>query len=114
MTEQQLRNAVREAEEKEQLGLLIWSDWAVWNDFAFEVKQYIETYDFALSKISKGEETIVSTKWKGISMPGFFAVSAERLSSSDEYFLHVLNMCKKKNYKGPITLVPLNKISDFC
>ena len=47
-------------------------------------------------------------------MPGIIAVSVQKLSSSDEFFSHVLNMCEGGHYEGPITLVPLNEIIDFC
>jgi len=114
MTEQLLRNAVKEAQEKNQLGLLIWANWTVWDDLAFDMKPGSEHYDFALSQISNGEEVTISTEWNGLSMPGIIAVSMQKLSSSDEFFLHVLGMCEEGHYEGPITLVPLNEVSDFC
>lgn len=113
MTEQLLRNAVKEAQEKEQLGLLIWANWTVWDDLAFDMKQGNGHYDFALSQISKGEEATIQTKWNGLSMPGIIAVSMQKLSSSNEFFAYVLSMCKEGHYKGPITLIPSNEVIDF-
>lgn len=113
MTEQLLRNAVKEAQEKEQLGLLIWANWTVWDDLSSYMKQGNEHYDFALSQISKGEEATIQAEWNGLSMPGIIAVSMQKLSSSDEFFAYVLNICKEGHYKGPITLIPSNEVIDF-
>lgn len=113
MTEQKLRNAVKEAQEKKQLGLLIWANWTVYDDLASDMKPGNEHYDFALSQISNGEEATISTEWNGLSMPGIIAISVQKLSSSDELFSQVLNACKEGHYEGPITLVPLNG-SDYC
>ena len=113
MTEQLLRNAVKEAQEKEQLGLFIWANWTVWDDLAFDMKQGNGRYDFALSQISKGEESTISTEWNGLSMPGIITVSMQKLSSSDEFFEYVLSICKEEHYKGPITLIPSNEVIDF-
>lgn len=113
MTEQLLRNAVKEAQGKEQFGLLIWANWTVWDDLAFDMKQGNRHYDFALSQISKGEEATISTEWNGLSMPGIIAVSMQKLSSSDEFFAYVLSICKEGHYKGPITLIPSNEVIDF-
>ena len=111
MTEKLLRDTLKEAQEKDQLGLLIWANWTVWDDLGFEVKPGNESYDFAFSQISKGEEATTSAEWNGLSMPGFIAVSVQKLNSSDEFFKCVLNACEKGHYEGPITLVPLNEIS---
>lgn len=114
MTEQFLRNAVKEAQEKNQLGLLIWANWSVWDDLSSEVTPGSEYYNFALSQISNGEEATFSTEWQGLSMPGVIAISVQKLSSSNEFFSHVLSVCEKGNYQGPITLVPLNQLIDLC
>ena len=47
-------------------------------------------------------------------MPEIIAVSMQKLSSSNEFFSYVLSMCEEGHYEGPITLVPLNEVSDFC
>lgn len=112
MTEKLLRDTLKEAQQKDQLGLLIWANWTVWDDSSFEVKPGNESYDFAFSQISKGEEATISAEWNGLSMPGFIAVSVQKLNSSDEFFKYVLNACEKGHYEGPITLVPLNEISE--
>ena len=111
MTEKLLWDSLKEAQEKDQLGLLIWANWTVWDELGFEVKARKANYDFVFSQISKGEEVTVSAKCYGFTMPGFIAVPVQKLLSSDEYFKHVLNSCEKGHYEGPITLVPLHEIS---
>lgn len=114
MTEKLLRDTLLEAQEKDQLGLLIWANWTVWDDLGFEMKPGNESYDFAFSQISKGEEATISVEWNGFSMPGFISVSVQKLNSSTEFFKHVLEACEKGHYEGPITLVPLNEVSESC
>ena len=114
MTEKFLRGVLKEAQEKGQMGLLIWANWTVWDDLAFEMKPENESYDFALSQVSKGEEATISAEWNGLSMPGIIAVSVQKLSYSEEFFKDVLDKCEEGQYKGPITLIPLNEVSESC
>lgn len=111
MTENLLRNAVKEAQNKKQIGLLIWANWTVWDDLSKEISPGNESYDFALSQISKGQEATIHTDWNGLSMPGIIAVSVQKLSSSYEFFSQVLSFCEKGSYNGPITLIPLNQLT---
>ena len=112
MTEKLLRDVLKEAHEKGQMGLLIWANWTVWDDSAFEMKPGNESYDFAFSQVSKGEEATISAQWNGLSMPGIIAVSVQKLSSSEEFFKNVLDKCEEGQYNGPITLIPLNEVSE--
>ena len=112
MIEKLLRDTLKEAKEKEQLGLLIWADWRAWDACGYQIKPGNGSYDLAFSQIAKGEEAKISTEWNGLSMPGFIAVSVKRLSSSEEFFKNVLSICEKGRYKGPITRVPLNELSE--
>lgn len=114
MTEKILRDTLKEAQAKDQLGLLVWANWRVWNDSAFEMKPGNKDYDFAFSQILKGEEATIRADWNGLSVPGFIAISVQKLNSSDEFFKHVLVTCQKGHYEGPITLVPSNKVSQSC
>lgn len=111
MTEIELRAVLKEAEEKSQTGLFIWQSWSVWDDFGVEMKPGNENYDFAISQISKEKEANFKIKWYGFSMPGFIAISINKLKTSDEFFKLVLETCKKGSYTGPVTLIPLNEIS---
>lgn len=114
MTEKLLRTVLKNAKEKEQVGLLIWANWTVWDDLSFEMKPGDESYDFALSQVSKGEEVTISVQWNGLSIPGIIAVSVQKLSASEKFFKNVLDKCEEGQYQGPITLIPLNKVSEFC
>ena len=114
MTEQLLRDTLKEAQSKGQLGLFIWANWAVWDDAGHQMKPGNRSYDFAFSKITKGEEATLYANWNGLSMTGFIAVSVQKLNSSDAFFKQVLEACEKGCYEGPITLVPLNEVSESC
>lgn len=75
------------------------ANWTVWDDLGFEMKPGNESYDFAFSQISKGEEVTISVEWNGLSMPGFISVSVQKLNSSTEFFKHVLEACEKGHYE---------------
>ena len=112
MTEEKLRNALKEAEEKGQIGLLLWPDWSVWDRLAFKLKPGNHHYDFALSQLEKNEEATLKETWNGLWMSGIFVIPVQKLLSSDKFFTHVLKTCKKGKYRGPITLIPLNEVSE--
>lgn len=112
MTKTILRNCLREAKRKGQIGLLIWPDWTLWDEYAFELKTGNAHYDTALEQIEKGQEMTITFEWNKLSMPGILAIPVQKLLSSDEFFKQVLNVCEKNRYKGPVTLLPLNEVSD--
>lgn len=114
MTEQLLRDTLKEAQEKDQIGLFIWANWSAWGDYGYQTKPGNESYEFAFSHIAKGEEATIKANWNGLSIPGFIAVSVQKLNSSDDFFKQVLEACEKGHYEGPITLVPLNEVSESC
>ncbi|MDE5830148.1 MAG: hypothetical protein K2H53_00070 [Clostridia bacterium] len=114
MTEQLLRNSLNEAQKKAQDGLLIWANWNQWDDHASDLKLGNENYDFALSQIAKGEEATIKAEWNGLYMPSIIAVSVQKLLSSNDFFNHVLKVCKDGHYEGPITLVPANQLVESC
>lgn len=113
MTSEELRSSLLEAEKKGKIGLLVWANWTVWDNLAFDFKPGNQYYDFALSQIKKSKEATISCDWNGLSMPGLFAVSTQKLLSSDEFFTHFLNMCEEGHYEGPITLVPITEENDL-
>lgn len=96
------------------LEMFIWANWRVWDDFAFEMKEGDEKYDFAISQVLKQEEATISTQLCGFDAPGVLAVSISKMINSEEFFSHVLKTCEKGNYKGPITFIPSNEISQYC
>lgn len=112
MTEKLLRDTLKEAQTKDQLGLFIWANWTVWDDLGYQTKPGNESYDFAFSQISKGKTATIKANCNGLSMPGFIAVSIQKLNSFDDFFKQVLETCEKGHYEGPITLVPLNEVSE--
>lgn len=113
MIENLLRKTLKEAQEKGQRGLLIWASWRVWDKFAFNMKYGNENYDFALSHIERGETTTIDFTMGGFYGTAIYAVSVEKLHSSSVYFENFVNMCREKQMEGPITLVPLNEVSEI-
>lgn len=114
MTKKLLRDTLKEAQEKEQLGLLVWANWPLWDDCASDMKPGDKSYDFLLSQISKKEEGTIYKNWCGFNLPGIIGISVEKLSSSDESLHSLLDACQKGNYEGPITLIPLNEVAVSC
>lgn len=115
MTEDLLRRILKEANEKKQYGLFFWPDWKTWDCFGFDInKEGKEHYEFALSQILKGEEATITIEYIGFGMPGIFAVSVKKLEGSKEFFEELLEILQRKCYKGPVTLLPSNEISEFC
>ena len=110
MTEDKLRAALREAQDKKQTGLLIWSNWETWDDVAFDTEPGEENYDYALSQISKGKESTCFIELIGFKLPAYYAVSVHKLTNSNRFFKRVLAKCNEANFQGPITLVPLNEV----
>ena len=114
MTEEKLRNTLKEAQDKGQVGLLIWSCWRLWDELGFRIGPGQEHFDFALSQTQKGEEGTIPFDFCGFNMAGIIAVPVQKLLSSNEFFLHVLNECQLHHFEGPITLIPLNELSESC
>ncbi len=114
MTEKLLRDSLTEAKSKGEVGLFIWANWRVWDDLAYEMKQGNKYYDVAISQVLKHEEATISTQLCGFDAPGILAVSVSKMINSEEFLKHVLEICEKGNYKGPITFIPSNEISQYC
>lgn len=111
--EKLLRETVKEANEKGQEGILIWSGWRIWDELADELKEGNEHYDFAVSQSSNGKDGTITLDWMGLTIPAAIIVSIQKLTS-EQYFQQILEMCEKGNYEGPITLLPLNQVADVC
>ena len=109
MTEKLLRDTLKEAQEKEQIGLLIWPTWNDWDDLSSAIQHGNALYDFILSQVTKNEEATLSINWKGLTMPGILIIPVQKLLDSEDFFNQVLGICEKNRYTGPITLIPLNK-----
>ena len=113
MTQSILRNWLKEAQRKGQTGLFLWPNWTLWDYYAFELQPGNEYYDTALVQIAKDQEVTITFEWNTLSMPGIIAVSVQKLLSSEEFFKQVLSVCEKNHYTGPITLLPINEVSDY-
>ena len=46
MTEELLRQVLQEAQEKQQIGFLIWHSWKSWDEVAYELREGNEHYGF--------------------------------------------------------------------
>lgn len=115
MTEDLLRRILKEANEKEKYGLFFWPDWRTWDCFGFDINQEgKEHYEFALSQIQKGEEATITVEYIGLSMTAVLAISVKKLECSKKFFEYVLEILQRKCYEGTVTLLPSNKISEFC
>ena len=114
ITEQLLRDCVKEAQEKDQIGLFIWSSWKIWDEHGFDMKGDNELYDLSLSQMKKGLTTTIDLVVGGLFGIAFFAVPLEKLNSSEEYFKQILEACKSRQMEGPITLIPSNEVSNNC
>lgn len=68
-----------------------------------------EYYDFAIFRISQNEETAIIYHNNGFELVTFTAISVEKLSSDEDFFNRVLEICNKYNYQGPFTLIPSNE-----
>ena len=105
-----LRKALRKAQENDQLGLLIWANKKVWENFVSTMEEGNEGYDLALYQIKRGEAATIDLLMDGLRETGIFAVSVDKLRSSGLYLDAFLNTCRESRMEGPITLVPSNEV----
>ena len=94
---EKLRRAIDEARKTDQTMIVIWATWKHWYDFKefFSPKSEIT---------QKGNNSF--PEWTGIVSGTAIVVSVEQIASSDDFFNHIVNMCKELHYEGPITLLP--------
>lgn len=113
MMEKLFREILKEAREEEQIGLMIWANPEVWKSFGPKIWPDTKIYDFILSQITKQPKVTMSIEGIGLSMPVYMAVSVQKLSTSNKFFYEVLNICEKGNCKGPVMLIPSNKMIEI-
>ena len=99
MTEKLLRDVIKEAKEKKQLGIVMGQG-------------NKEVEDLAMEQIAEGKEATMNIKC-GFSMPAFIAIPVEKFEAGEKYFNYVFNACKAGRYEGPIKFVPSNEFSEF-
>lgn len=115
LTEQLLREALKEAENKQQPGFLIWTSNKICLDFIDAlVEEGNEHYEFAISHVRKGECGTITYDFYGLKMPAAYIVSVQKLQNSDEAFQMVMEACKIYNNIGPILLIPTNQYAECC
>ena len=112
LTEELLRQVVQEAQEKCQIGLLIWHSWKIWDEVAYQLGKGNEYYEFALSQARQGKDAAINHSWCGLRLPGTLIIPVEKMHTSKEYFEYISKVCKQNNYEGPITLLPLNEVAE--
>ena len=114
MTEELLRQALKEAEKKGQQGLLIWSNWSIWEEIEHELDEGDERYNLILSQVEKGKEVILPIEYAGFQLSACIAVSVKKLSNVEGNFETILAICRQNSFCGPFTLLPLNELADCC
>ena len=78
MTEKLLRDVIKEAKEKKQLGIVIWENMGQGNK---------EVEDLAMEQIAEGKEATMNIKC-GFSMPAFIAIPVEKFEAGEKYFFY--------------------------
>jgi len=113
LTEDLLREALKEAQDKKQPGFLIWTSNTTCVNFVDAlVEKGNEHYDFAMSQIMKGEYGTITYDFFGIKMPAAYIISVQKLQNCDESFQMILEACKIYNNIGPIMLIPTNQYAE--
>ena len=108
--EEKLRKALEEAKEKGQIGLLIWQDQEIWDLFSPSINPNSQYFYFALEQIKVGKEGLLNIEWKGYSVSYILTIPVQKLLTSESFFKYIVDVCKRAEYKGPITLLPSNEV----
>ena len=111
-SEQLLRDAVKEADDKNEKGMLIWLSRRIWDELREIMRDGNEHYDFALSQISKEKDATITVNFFGLKTPAIFAVPVQKMKNSEEYFQNIINACKYFDDIGPITFIPSNEVAE--
>ena len=113
LTEDLLREALKEAQDKNQPGFLIWTGNRICLNFVDAlIEKGNEHYDFAMSQVMKGECGTITYDLYGIKLPAAYIIAVQKLQNSDESFQMILEACKKYNDIGPILLIPNNQYAE--
>ena len=110
-SKQLLREAVEEANQKKQQGLLIWLSRRMWDDSRDIMSQGNEHYDFAISQVFKDKDATITIDLFGLKTPAIFAVPVQKMKNSEEYFQMIINICEYFDNIGPITFIPSNEVA---
>ena len=111
ITEDVLWEALDEALERKEIGLIIWSSWTEWINFSYQLHEGNDIYKFILKKIKNNESANVIGERCGIKMANILAVPVKGMIIYEKFFENILSICQKCNYNGPITFVESNEIA---
>lgn len=113
MSGELLRKCLKEAKEKNQVGLIVWQTQKQWRDCADEFKKGNKTYDYVTSQVRSGQEVYLGFSWaEKLEWANIRAISVQKISYDDELFNKFLDTCK--TYQGPVLLIPSNQIAECC
>lgn len=110
MTKEELKKIANEALINNQLGVILWPSWSVWNHHAEDIIENKDFYNSITNSLQCNNHITISVTWNGFEMPGILTVPAKRLCKSENFLNEVLNICNKRLLNGPISLFPSNKI----
>ena len=112
MTKKLLRDCLKEAEAKNQEGLIIWPDWRSYEELESELRLDKIDLPAFFRNIQNQKSTVFSVEWNGLILGHVFIASAKEMLSSEEFFKQVLETCEKQHLKGPVVLYPLKTICE--
>lgn len=113
MQKQLLRDVIKEAQRKEQIGIIIWANSTIYDSLASELSPKSKLYNHILEKVSKGDEMQLYAEWNSFPMPGLIIIPVQKMLSYGSFFDYILYLCEKGHYDGPFTFIPSNELSDF-
>lgn len=111
MTEELLRNFLKEAKENGQIGLFIWENWSLWDDLSGTLKQGNETYEQCIEELEKGEDIDINLEENKKTI--IIAVPTKKAFNSKQSLKKILKRCEKSKLEGPITFIPSNLLSKY-
>lgn len=116
MTREQLRGFVDEAERKQQMALVIWRNWRVYEEYQ---EHYISTENEKMyqNRLRRTEEGVAGRVCYETSMGEttlFITVPTKEMKTSPELFEKVLNLLQTEEPTNPVVLEPMHELSELC
>lgn len=110
ITERVLWDALSEASDKDEIGLIIWPRWTEWENLSFKLHEGNEIYEFILKKVKNNETATITGECFGLKMTSILAVPVKAMVLYDKFFANILRICQEGKYHGPITLINSNEL----
>lgn len=114
ITEQLLRNCIKEAQEKGQTGIYVWANWQFRDMLDSEMRSGNRVYEQMISQIENQKIAILDATIAGFCAVGVVAASVKELNSSNKYFKKYLKECQKRQMQGPVVFFPSQETSKYC